>query len=185
MSKSALLPNESCLSDYCEVRNSGIHGRGVFATKKIPNETKIIQYVGEKIGKDESNERGWDQMDRHKETGEAAVYIFHLDDDWDLDGNVPQNAARLINHSCDHNCEAVIDGDEIWIYATRDIPKNEELVFNYGFDLENWEDHPCICGSDCCPGYIAGRDHWPELEKLKKKKKAAKAKAKKKKATAK
>lgn len=173
MSKSALLPNESCLSDWCEVRGSGIHGRGVFATKDIPYNTKIIQYIGEVIDKEESNERGWAQMDKHKETGEAAVYIFNLDDDWDIDGNVPQNAARLINHGCDHNCEAYTEEDEIWIWAVRDIAKDEELVFNYGFDLENWEDHPCICGAECCPGYIAGQDYWEELAE----KKAAKANA--------
>lgn len=167
--KSALLPGEVCLSDWVEVRRSGIHGRGVFAKKRIPNQTRIIQYVGELIDKDESNKRGWEQMERHQETGEAAVYIFNLDEEWDVDGNTPQNSARLINHGCDHNCEAYIDEDEgeIWIWSTEDIKKDDELLFNYGFDLENWEDHPCICGADCCPGYIAGRDFWPELERLK------------------
>ena len=168
---SALKEGESCHSEWCEVRGSGIHGRGVFATRDIPAETRIIEYLGEKIDKEESDIRGWAQMDRHNETGEAAVYIFTLDDDWDIDGNVPENAARLINHGCDVNCEAYIEDGTIWIWSIRDIAKDEELLFNYGFDLENWEDHPCVCGADCCPGYIAGMDFWDELkEKIAEKK---------------
>lgn len=175
--KSALLPDETCDSEWCEVRRSGIHGRGLFATKKIPKGTYIIEYVGEKIGKDESNERGWAQIDHAKATGDAAVYIFTLDDDWDLDGKTPDNSARLINHSCDPNCEAFIDEDRIWIAALRKIKKDEELFFNYGFDLENYEDHPCYCGAKKCLGYIAGEDYWPKLRKklaARKKKKAKK-----------
>lgn len=169
--KSALLPGERCDSEWCEVRNSGIHGRGIFAKKTIPAGTYIIEYVGEKIDKDEANERGWAQMDHSLETGDAAVYIFTLDDEWDIDGNVPENAARLINHSCDPNCEAFIEDGEIWIAALRKIPKDAELFFNYGFDLENYAEHPCLCGSRKCVGYIAGEEFWPELKrKLKKQK---------------
>ena len=167
---SVLLPGEACLSDLCEVRESGIHGRGLFAVEDIPPDTRIIQYIGEKIDKNESDVRGWAQMDRHHQTGEAAVYLFSLNEDWDIDGDVPENAARLINHGCEFNCEAFVEGEEIWIWSSREIRKDEELLFNYGFDLENWEDHPCICGAKCCPGYIAGRDYWPELEKKKAKK---------------
>lgn len=180
--KTALLPGERCDSDWCEVRGSIVHGRGVFARKKIPADTYIIEYVGEKIDKDESNRRGWARMDEVKDTGEAAVYIFTLDDEWDIDGNVPENAARLINHSCDPNCEAFIDEGSIWIAALRDIPRGEELFFNYGFDLESYEDHPCLCGSKKCVGYIAGEEYWPKLKKKleKAKKKAAKKDKKKK-----
>ncbi len=165
-SKSALLPDEECRSDWCEVRQSGIHGRGVFATKDIPNEKYIIEYVGEKITKEESDKRGWALFDKAQETGGAAVYIFTLDDDWDLDGDVPENAARLINHSCEPNCEAYIDGHSIWIAAIREIKSGEELYFNYGFDLENYKDHPCRCGTESCVGYIAGEDYWDELQAL-------------------
>ena len=163
--KNALRPGESCHSEWCEVRNSGIHGRGLFARKHIPKGTYIIEYVGERIDKDESNNRGWAQMDRARETGDAAVYIFTLDDDWDIDGNTPDNAARLMNHSCDPNCEAFIEEDAIWIAALVDITRDEELFFNYGFDLENYADHPCACGSPRCLGYIAGEEYWPSLRR--------------------
>ena len=34
-------------SEYCEVRGSNIHGRGVYATTFIPKDTRVIEYVGE------------------------------------------------------------------------------------------------------------------------------------------
>jgi SET domain-containing protein len=109
-------------------------------------------------------------MDQSRDTDDAAVYIFTLDDYWDIDGNVPENAARLINHSCDPNCEAFIEEDKIWIASLRDIPKDAELFFNYGFDLENYKEHPCHCGSKNCVGYIAGEEFWDDLKKKLKKK---------------
>jgi SET domain-containing protein len=179
MSKlNALKKGERCHSDWCEVRKSGIHGRGLFAKKDIPEGTPIIQYVGEKITKEESHVRGWAQIDLAKITGDAAVYIFTLDDEYDIDGNLPENSARLINHSCEPNCEAYIDGETIWISAMCDISKDAELFYNYGFDLECYEDHPCYCGSKKCVGHIAGEEYWPKLKrKLAAKKSKGKARA--------
>jgi len=177
MSKlNALLDGERCDSKWCEVRRSGIHGRGLFAKKRIPEGTCIIEYIGEKIDKEESNRRGWARIEYAKETGDAAVYIFTLDDEHDIDGDIPENSARLVNHSCDPNCEAYIDEGRIWVGALRDLEKDEELFYNYGFDLECWEDHPCRCGSERCVGYIAGEEYWPELKRLIKKKAAKKTK---------
>ena len=48
-------------SDLCDVRNSEIHGRGVYAAADIANETRIIEYIGEYVDKDESEKRAWDQ----------------------------------------------------------------------------------------------------------------------------
>ena len=161
-------------SDLCEVRGSKIHGRGVYALQDIPSGTKIIEYVGEVIDKDESERRAWAQHAHSQETGDAAVYIFTLTSKHDIDGNVPWNTARLINHSCEPNCEAWIDGRRIFIHALSDIKEGDELTFDYAFDVDCYEDHPCLCGKAGCVGYIVSRDQWPQLkEKL-----AAKAAAK-------
>lgn len=151
-------------SQYCEVRGSEIHGRGVYATSFIPKETKIIEYVGELIDKDESESRGNAQHKKSLKTGDAAVYIFTLSKRYDIDGNVPWNTARLINHSCNPNCEAWIEGRRIYIHSLRDIQQGEELSFDYGFDVDCWEDHPCRCGQAGCVGYIVSRSQWQELE---------------------
>ncbi len=180
MAKAAsLAPGAPVTSIWCEVRESSIHGRGLYATRRIPDDTRILPYVGEKIDKDESDRRGWERMERSQVTGEASVYIFTLNDDFDIDGSCEENIARLINHSCRPNCAAYVDEDEneIWIWATRTIAKGEELLFNYGFDLENFEDHPCHCGASNCVGYIAGEEYWPELKRiLRARKKKARAK---------
>ncbi|WP_411825634.1 SET domain-containing protein [Luteolibacter sp. AS25] len=151
-------------SELCEIRGSGIHGRGVYATQDIPNETKIIEYVGELIEKEESDKRGVDQHAHSVKTGDAAVYIFNLTKKFDIDGNVPWNTARLINHSCEPNCEAWQTGKKIFIHSLRDIKGGEELTFDYGFDVECFEDHPCKCGTDSCVGYIVSREQWDTLE---------------------
>lgn len=165
-------------SPYCEPQGSAIHQQGLFASKKIPKNAEIIEYVGEKISTKEGDRRAIDLADEREGTGDASVYMFILDDDHDVDGNVPHNTAKLINHGCDPNCEAQIIDDEIWIVALREIKKGDELTFDYGFELDHYEDHPCRCGSPKCIGYIVSRDYWPKLQaKLAKKKAAAKKKA--------
>lgn len=159
---------ERAQSEFCEIRGSEIHGRGVYAVKFIPEGARIIEYVGERIGKKTSDRRGTAQQTRAEETGGAAVYIFTLNDEYDLDGDLPWNTARLINHSCAPNCEAQIDRLRIFVYALRDIREGEELTFDYGFDVEHYEDHPCRCGAPGCVGHIVSREQWPELEKRKK-----------------
>ena len=165
----------------CEVRSSSIHQRGLFATCDIEEGTDIIQYIGEKISKEESNRRALEWEDKARTTGEGLVYIFELDDDWDLDGRLGDNPARYMNHSCDGNCEAVNsegeNGDgEIWVVARKDIKKDEELVYDYGYDMEHFLDHPCLCGADSCIGYIVREDQRKKVKKLLKglKKKAMK-----------
>ncbi|MCP4582503.1 MAG: SET domain-containing protein [candidate division Zixibacteria bacterium] len=151
-------------SPYITVKNSAIHSQGVFAKKDIPDSTEIIEYVGEKITKRESDIRGEKVLSRSKnDVTRGAVYIFDLNGRHDIDGNVPWNTAGIINHTCDPNCEAVnIDG-HIWICAMRDIEKGEELSYNYGYNFDNWQEHPCRCGADYCIGYILAEEHWPEL----------------------
>lgn len=161
------------------VRRSSIHQRGVFARHDIPKDTAVIEYVGERIPKAESERRGVELAEKAMESGGGAVYIFQVNKKWDLDGNVPWNPARLINHSCDPNCEAIQDEDRIWIHAKRDIKKDEELSYDYGFDLDTWDEHVCRCGSEKCVGFIVGKSYRAELknrikEKAKKEKKSAK-----------
>jgi SET domain-containing protein len=160
-----------------QIRKSKVHGNGVFARADISEGTRILEYLGEKITKKESDRRGWAQFEKAQKTGDAAVYLFILNKKHDIDGNVPWNDARLINHTCEPNCEAQVIRGKIWIIALRDIAKGEELGFNYGFDLENYEDHPCRCGTPSCVGFIAGEDYWEKLErKLEKKRKRELAK---------
>jgi hypothetical protein len=54
----------------------------------------------------------------------------------------------------------------IWIIAKRRIEAGEELTYDYGYDLEHWEEHPCCCGTPKCVGYIVGREHRSKLARI-------------------
>ena len=148
-----------------EVRRSAIHGNGVFSIANIKCGERILEYLGEKITKDESNRRGLAQEEKAKESGGGAVYIFELDDTHDIDGNVEYNDARFINHACATNCEAVNEDDSIWIVATQDIKKGDEILYNYGYAFEHFLDHPCRCGHPACVGYIVAVEDRPKLRR--------------------
>ncbi len=153
-------------SEYIVVRKSAIHGTGVFAKKDISKGTRVIEYVGEKITKKETERRSDIQFEMHeKNKNNGAVYIFELNKKYDIDGNVPWNPAKYINHSCDPNCETDIIKGKIYIIALRDITKGEEISYNYGFDIDDFENHPCRCGAKNCVGYIIEEDEWPKLRK--------------------
>lgn len=156
------------LNPFIKVKNSGIHSRGVFAKRDIPEGTRIIEYVGREITHAESDALYQKLYEEHqKDPSKASVYTFTLDDEKDLDGGVWWNLARFINHSCSPNCESLTDDDDsIGIYALEDIKKGEELTFNYGYDVETWEDHPCRCGSANCVGYIVAESQWNDLKKM-------------------
>lgn len=150
----------------CKVAPSPIHRRGLFATVDIKAGTDIIQYVGEKITKEESTRRALEWEEKARKSGSGLVYIFELDDEWDLDGRRGRNPARYMNHSCDGNCEAVNCDGEIWITARKDIKAGEELLYDYGYDMEHFLDHPCSCGSDNCIGFIVREDQRKKVKRL-------------------
>lgn len=143
-------------------RRSPIHGNGVFALVPIAKGDTVIQYKGRLITHAEADEQYGDGA----ETGHT--FLFTLNDHYIVDANVGGNSARWINHSCEPNCEALIeeaaDGDprhdKVLIEALRDIAPGEELTYNYGIVLDvphtarlkkRWA---CRCGSPRCTGTL-------------------------------
>ena len=167
------------VNQWLVARHSPVHGRGLFAARLIPAGTRLIEYSGERITKAESLRR----------CAAGNVYIIGLDADTDLDGDVAANYARFINHSCapnselvleeevtltlgeqparrgDLNCSGVAMAYRVFIDALRDIPPGEEITFNYGYDLVDYRDHPCRCGSPECVGYIVSEVFFPTLRR--------------------
>jgi uncharacterized protein len=72
------------------VGKSRIAGQGLFTLQNIKKDTRVIQYVGERINKAQSAKR----------LAQGNAYIFTFSDQYDIDGKVLGNSARYINHSC-------------------------------------------------------------------------------------
>ena len=151
-------------SPYIRVSSSGIHASGIFAACDIKKGTKIIEYIGEKVTKAESDKRADAVLEAaKKDPSKGGVYIFILNKRYDIDGNVPYNTARLINHSCEPNCESLNDRGHIWVLAKRDVKAGEELTYDYGYDLDDFKEHPCRCGAKDCIGFIVAKRHRKRL----------------------
>ncbi len=145
--------NGKSSSGLYEIRQSGIQGRGVFAKRRIRPGQRIIEYAGERITNAEADRRYDDEKMRRHHT-----YLFTLDRKTVVDGNSGGNDARLINHSCDPNCEAVIEDGRIWIYAKKNIQAGAELGYDYQYertsDPGDEKFYLCRCGSPRCRGSI-------------------------------
>ena len=140
------------------VRNSGIHGRGVIATERIPKGTRLIEYTGEIVT--------WKVADRrYADDGSNGyhTFLFDIDGKRVIDAGVGGNASRWINHSCAPNCQAVGEGDRVFIDSLRTIKPGEELVYDYGFVFEERHTpalkgcYRCLCGAKSCRGTMLAK----------------------------
>ena len=146
-----------------KVKKSNIDKRGLYASKNIKLGTKVIEYIGKLISKKETETNP-------KFNNEKDIYLFNLNNKYDLDGDYSWNTARLINHSCNPNCEVGGKGLKLWITAIKDIKKGEELSYDYGFGYDvDYKQFPCKCGSQNCVGYIVREgSRWRINKKFKK-----------------
>jgi len=136
------------------VRNSPIHGRGVFAAHAIPKGTRIIEYRGMRTDWDEALSRPDSDPDNPFHT-----FFFELDDGRVIDAGRRGNAARWINHSCKPNCKTREDDEgRVFIYAKRDIDPGEELAYDYNLSVDGGVTKKearyfvCRCGAKKCRG---------------------------------
>ena len=174
--------NDSSPQPPIEVRNSDVHGRGVFATRRIAKGERIIEYLGDRVSHAEADRRY-----ESKDANDSHTFLFIVDSKTVIDAGVDGNDARFFNQSCDPNCESTVEKRRVFIDALRAIEPGEELTYDYQIYLEEGdpdnieEVFACRCGSPKCRGTML----WPmEPKKKKRKKKAAGTQAKKKQGTA-
>jgi len=137
------------------VRRSKLHGTGVFAARKIPAGTRIIEYGGARISAKEADRRHPTNPDDPFHT-----FFFALSSGRVIDGGDEGNDARWINHSCEPNCEAQEGkhGKRVYIVALQDIARGTELSYDYGLVLDGRitkalkEGYRCLCGTPPCRG---------------------------------
>ena len=106
------MKKNSELEKYFYVDNSPIHGKGLFARKKLKKEQFLGTYHGPKT----------------KENDMHVLWVEEEEGKWI--GKDGKNMLRYLNHS-NKPC-AEFDGFDL--YALRDIKKDEEVTFDYGED---------------------------------------------------
>ena len=136
-----------------EVRNSRVHGYGVFALRRIRKGARVVEYLGDRVSHEIANARYED-----KDPRDGHTFLFTVDAKTVIDAGVGGNDARFINHGCNPNCEAVDIGKRIFIEAVRTIQPGEELAYDYGIQRDH-DDPPdvdvifaCRCGAAKCRG---------------------------------
>jgi SET domain-containing protein len=168
---------------YFVIRSSGVHGKGAFALKTIRKGTRLVEYVGENITPEESDKRYDDTNVKNHHT-----FLFSVDKRKVIDATYGGNESRFINHSCDPNCEAVIEKRRVYIDALRTIRKGEELAYDYNYERTpkttkaDERLYRCLCGSPECRGTIVSATVTrpkKSAKKASKKKGSKKTKAKK------
>lgn len=106
-------------------------GMGLFTTKALKKDSKVIEYRGEIIGYNEYRKRARKEQDH---------YLFYLRKELCIDAmHTPHYKARYANDAMGftrvkglkNNCDYVIFGDKCFIVAARDIKAGEEIFVNY------------------------------------------------------
>lgn len=152
-SKKLRRPSNTTRGYPIKLVRSKIHGSGVIASRQIAAGERIIEYTGERISNAEADRRY--PFDENKP---QHTFLFSVNSRTIIDAASGGNVARFINHSCDPNCEAVIERGHVYIHALRDIEPGEELGYDYWFVLEephnaaNKALYQCNCGSKNCRG---------------------------------
>lgn len=136
----------SIISNKVEVRDSPIHGKGMFAKKDIKKGEVVFIKGGYILTRDEFYSNG------------TINSYLPLDDNYFLASKSKEDELHIKlynNHSCDPNCGL---RGEITFIAIKDIRQGEELTCDYAFiDNEDYE-FECSCGSVNCRHIVTGRD---------------------------
>lgn len=129
------------------IRSSAIHAAGCYTTTDVRKGTRLAEYDGPRITKDEADT-----------LYEAApvTYLFGLGDgSIVIDGH---SAAMFINHSCDPNCETEEIRGRVWIKAIRNIKAGDEITYDYCLYDGGDEECACNCGAKKCRGTMYSKE---------------------------
>lgn len=138
-----------------EVRDSPIHGKGVFALEPLSRGNSVGLYDGRRYSAKQIARVDWDQK---------LTYLFGLSDGSTIDGGEGGNATRHLNHACAPNCEATEEvGDDgklvVRIVALKRVRAGQELFIDYSLvadESASPSDYACHCGAKNCRGTMLG-----------------------------
>lgn len=120
------------------VKDSKIHGKGVFAARDFKKGEIVIKWsdCSEIINKKE-----FDKLSENEKK-----YVSFIDEKY-VHFKEP---GRFVNHSCNPNTKAINMCDR----AIRKIKKGEEITSNYLYEKVPNLNMKCNCGSKNCKGVI-------------------------------
>ncbi|SRR6266508_3944089 len=141
-------------SPKTEVRESKIHGRGLFATADIAKDEVVAVKGGHIISREQL---------REKVTPRLGPVEIQIDNDLFIAPVAAEEreASMLYsNHSCDPNLGM---RGEITFVAMRNIRAGEELTHDWATPDDDDYSVECKCGASNCRGTLTGKD-WQRLE---------------------
>ena len=147
----------SYLSLKTEVRESKIHGRGLFATADIAKDEIVAVKGGHIVDR---------KILREKITPQLGPVEIQIDDDLFITPVTDEERELSMlysNHSCDPNLGV---RGEITFVAIRDIRVGEELTHDWAITDDDDYLVECKCGASNCRKILTGKD-WqrPDLQK--------------------
>jgi uncharacterized protein len=131
------------------LRNSKIHGIGVFANTRIAAGKVLARYEGRILTGDGVK----------RELAGGNPYLLELPDGRVLDGSVGSGPGRFFNHSCAPSARLEYRDNQPLVISSRAIDRGEEITIDYGFDPDDVTRFRCRCGRPECVGYIVGRPY--------------------------
>ncbi|AMV28382.1 SET domain protein [Gemmata sp. SH-PL17] len=138
------------------IRQSGIVGRGLFATEPIARDEVVCVKGGHLLDKA--------SLERLKAVVSDAD--MQIADDLFLAPTTAEefeSVMMFLNHSCEPNVG--VQGQIVFV-AMRDVKAGEELTLDYATIDHDAEPMPCQCGASTCRGLVTGSD-WqlPALQR--------------------
>jgi hypothetical protein len=147
----------SYLSPKTEVRESKIHGRGLFAIADIPKDEIVAVKGGHIVDR---------KTLREKITPRLGPVEIQIDDDLFI-APVTDEERELSMLYSNHSCNANLGmRGEITFVAMRNIRAGEELTHDWAMTDDDDYSVECNCGAPNCRRILTGKD-WqrPELQK--------------------
>jgi uncharacterized protein len=147
----------SYLSPKTEVRESRIHGRGLFAIADIAKDETVAVKGGHIVDRKTLREKIAPQLGPVEIQIDDDLFIAPVTDE------ERELSMLYSNHSCDANLG--IRG-QITFVAMRDIRAGEELTHDWAMTDDDSYTIECNCGAPNCRKILTGKD-WqrPELQK--------------------
>jgi uncharacterized protein len=144
-------------SPKTKVRESKIHGRGLFATADIAKGEIVAVKGGHIVNRETLRAEITPRLGPVEIQIDDHLFITPVTDD-EREGSMLYS-----NHSCDANLGM---RGEITFVAMRDIPAGEELTHDWATTDDDDYSVECKCGSANCRKIVTGKD-WqrPELQK--------------------